>query len=444
MSQKSVISSENGSEKESERLSSKGDADEDTEFGDSETTATFTGRLGHFLRKQGKAFVRNFIDYGPPYSSKPFDVALINECAKPVLNHFELHKMLNTRLDPNIPDPDDLYYTPIHWCARNAHYLGLKMLRRAGAKVNVTNEMGVTPLDLAVMMKHPPDRRKDQVKCVRYLLECDADVNTRDKGGYGPIDHAAVNQDLEIILMLLERGAKVMRENYVFVGSRHHILRNVHDPECYKVLYETLLREEDEAFARQIKQQQRNFIIDEEKKHEKLHLSLNKKKQRRLERLKFLEDTTRNEQILYERLSKLKEEMEKNLKAQESKKADHGLWVKDFAGHWEFHPKRFSPITSEGIYGKNRHIMVQLQEKNSIDKFNHVWRNATDKGRIELPWKKSEPFALPCEITDADLPKLLSNKSLQSLSKDVEYRDENDQELEGENLDDLLNDLQSI
>jgi ankyrin repeat protein len=442
MSQKSVISSDNGSE----RVSSRADGDDELEFADTETAATFAGRLNHFLRKQGKAFVRNFIDYGPPYAEKPFDVALINECAKPVLNHMELHKMLNTRLDPNLPDPEDLYYTPIHWCARNAHYLGLKMLRRAGAKVNVTNEMGVTPLDLVVMMKHPPDRRREQVKCVRYLLECGAEVNTRDKGGYGPIDHAAVNQDLEVILMLLERGARVMRENYIFVGSRHHILRNVHDPECYKVLYETLLKEEDEAFAKQIKLQQRNFVIDEEKKHEKLHLALNKKKQRRLERLKLLEDNKRNEEVLQERLEKLKAEMEKNLKAQERSKADHGRWTKDFAGHWEFFPRRCAPVTSSGIYEANKQIMTQLQHKNSIDRFNNVWRQVTDKGRIELPWKKSDPFSLAGEnMKQIDSTKvLLTTKSLQSLSTDVEYRDENDQELEGENLDDILNDLQSI
>ena len=76
---------------------------------------TFAERMTKLLKRQGQAFMRNFIDYGPPYASKPFDVALINECAKPVLNHFEVHKLLNTKLNPNIPDPEDLYYTPTHW-----------------------------------------------------------------------------------------------------------------------------------------------------------------------------------------------------------------------------------------------------------------------------------------------------------------------------------------
>lgn len=447
MSQKSV-NSDLGSEGESTRQSTKTEVDEDdleaAQAGAAATT--FTGKINHFLKRQGKAFVRNFIDYGPPYSkSKPYDVVLINECAKPVLNHLELHKLLNTRLNPNIPDPEDLYYTATHWCARNAHYTGLKMLRRAGANLNVTNEMGVTPLDLAVMMKHPPDRRPAQLKCVRYILEEGANVNTRDKGGYAPIDHAAVNQDIEIIMMLLERGAKVMRENYVFVGSRHHILRNVHDPECYKVLYEKLLEEEDEAFARQIKQQQRNFIIEAEKNHVKLHLALNKKKQRRLERLKALEDTTRSETILKERLGKLSDEMEKNLKAQEKKKSTHGIWEKDFAGHWEFYPRKTASISSQGIYDTNKAIMTSLQDKNDITRFNKIWREKTDKGKIELPWKKSEPFVLPGDKVEViHSTKQISLDQLQNTATDVDYRDENDQELEGEDLDDMLKDLQAL
>jgi hypothetical protein len=187
----------------------------------------FLGGLNRFLNKQAKAFVRNFVDYGPPYTKKPFDPVLVNECSKPVMNHLELHKLLNNRLNPNLPDPEDLYYYPIHWCARNIHLMALKMLIRAGAKVNVTNELGCSPLDMCVMMKIPPDKRKDQVKMVRYLLENGADPNNRDKGGFSAIDQAAINQDLELIELLLEHGANVLRENHTLVAKRHHILRHV-------------------------------------------------------------------------------------------------------------------------------------------------------------------------------------------------------------------------
>ena len=323
------------------------------------------------------------------------------------------------------------------------------MLLRAGAKFTVTNEMGVTPLDLAVMINHPKDKRKEKLKVIKYILENGADVNNRDKGGYSAIDHAAVNQDLEVIEMLIEYGAKVMRENYIFVGTRHHILRQVHDPECYRVLYEKLIEEENEAFSKQIKTQNRNFLVESEKNHEKLHLSLNKKKQRRLERLKQFEDTKRQEEIMDSRLKKLREEMEKNLQAQNNKKAAHGIWTKDVADHWEFQPLKFAPLTSQGIYNDNRKIMTTLKEKNSVTTFNKTWRQQTEGGQIELRWTKADPFKLP---EDDDLgpivsPRTIASMSLKSigdLSSNVEYRDENDQELEGEDLDDIINNLQAL
>jgi hypothetical protein len=185
------------------------------------------GALGKFFTKQAKAFVRNFVDYGPPYTKKPFDASLVNECSKPVVNHIEIHRLLNNRLDPNISDPEDLYYFPIHWCARNIHFMAMKMLMRAGAKVNVTNELGCTPLDMCCMMKLPPDKRKDQMKMAVYLLENGANPNNRDKGGFSAIDQAAINQDLEMIVLLLEFGANVMRDNLTLVAKRHHILRHV-------------------------------------------------------------------------------------------------------------------------------------------------------------------------------------------------------------------------
>jgi hypothetical protein len=73
---------------------------------------TFFSKAKSIARKAARAMVRTMIDYGPPY--KPdFDVALINQCARPVLNHVELHNLLNTRLNPNLADPEDLYYTPM-------------------------------------------------------------------------------------------------------------------------------------------------------------------------------------------------------------------------------------------------------------------------------------------------------------------------------------------
>jgi hypothetical protein len=51
-----------------------------------------------------------------------------------------------------------------------------------------------------------------------------------DKGGYSAIDHAAANNDEEIICLLLEFGANVLRVNHTLVAQRQHILRRVRTP----------------------------------------------------------------------------------------------------------------------------------------------------------------------------------------------------------------------
>ena len=161
---------------------------------------------------------------------------------------------------------------------------------------DVTNELGSTALDMCIMMVAPPDRRGDQIKLANYLLDKGADPNNRgqydggggmmmmmmmmikvmvvvimmimiqmmmmmsmmmmmmmsmsmmmmmmrihrvthhilrlDKGGYSAIDHAAANNDEEIICLLLEFGANVLRVNHTLVAQRHHILRRVRRPAC--------------------------------------------------------------------------------------------------------------------------------------------------------------------------------------------------------------------
>lgn len=59
-------------------------------------------------------------------------------------------------------------------------------------------------------------------------------------GGFSPIDHAAYNQDLDLINLLLEYGADLIRENHTFVAPRTSVIKNVYDPDCFRVLYEQL------------------------------------------------------------------------------------------------------------------------------------------------------------------------------------------------------------
>ena len=92
------------------------------------------------------------IEYGPPYvKPDPLVVApfsLIGECSEYNCSLRKVHNYLNMRIDPNERDPDDLYFTAMHWCVRNCHLAALKLLKVAGADLNLLNEFGTSNLSI--------------------------------------------------------------------------------------------------------------------------------------------------------------------------------------------------------------------------------------------------------------------------------------------------------
>jgi ankyrin repeat protein len=417
-------------------------------------------KIRKFFKKQAKAVVRAFVDYGPPYNDSGFDVALINECAKPVLNHFEVHKLLNSRVNPNLPDPDDLYFTPMHWCARNGHYLGIKMLKRAGGEFNVTNEMGLTPLSLAVMMKLPPTRRNDQLKVVKYLLENSANPNVRDKGGYCAVDHAAVNQDIEIIKLLLEFGANVRRENYMLVAQRESVLKHVINPECYRILYEKLLQEENDYWKTQATKNKFQKEVDTDKYYEKLNKELAKKKEKRQLKQKEIKHQIEKESLHIIFTKELeKEEQLKLTKQARSQIELNGTWKKnEISGQWDFTIKEYGKLSRDGIYESNRKIMKSLQSSYNFTENNKKWKQITNHStglEIEKPLISKFMFEDEKKEEEDDdnndkYGKSGSRNSNRNRSntnsrlrnrneKDFEFKDSNDEELAGIDLESFLN-----
>lgn len=419
------------------------DFDDDDDFSSSSTKSTDSNKGLGFFGKVAKTAVRAFVDYGPPYNNKPFRPDLVDECAKPVPSTFKIHNLLNSRENPNLADPSDLYYRPIHWCARNGHFTALKMLVRAGAELNVTTELGNTPLDLCVMMKLPPDKRSTQLKIVKYFLEKDALVNTRDKGGFSPIDHAAYNQDLEIINLLLDYGANVLRRNHVFVAPRTHILKNVYDPECYKALNDRLVEEEEviEAEREREAQQKREEAMDN--KLEVLLVSLSKKKQRKEQREKDRQAKEDQSHTFEERRKKLQDDMEKNLKAKAEARVANGIWKKTSDDHWELQEKTHLNIDRVDLYTSSRAIATDLRDKSSMSRYNTLWNQLSNGGKLEMKWKRSDPYDFLSDSLDkltAENSKVVA-KGFDAKDKkiaDIDFKDENDAELEGEDLDDLM------
>ena len=226
------------------------------------------------LKKEWRAFKRELVqevkDYGPPYVDNatllPDD--LKEECALLRPKLLKIHNMLNMRANPNTPDEDDLYYTPLHWCSRRNHLQAAQMLIEARANVNAITEFGHTPLHLAAMFK-PPDAKNKKLSrfpMIQLLVESGADVNIRDRGGFSALDFAASNQDLRLVKYLLDNKARCTLDPQFLTTRRDTILTFCIDPEVYRLVKATLDREQAlvEAEERR-KEVERQRLIDEEK-----------------------------------------------------------------------------------------------------------------------------------------------------------------------------------
>lgn len=147
----------------------------------------------------------------------------------------------------------------------------------------------------------------------------------------------------------------------------------MHDPECYKLLYEQLLIEEGEAERRRIEREREQFEKRLDKQHVKLHAALDKRKKKRMLREQRRESAHRRGQVASDRAQKLQEEMERNLRTKEHHKASHGLWKANSHGNWEFHPRVLEPISSDIMYKNNLDIIETLFQENKYEKFNARW-----------------------------------------------------------------------
>ena len=136
--------------------------------------------------------------------------------------------------------------------------------------------------------------------------------------------------------------------------------------------------------------------------------------------------------------------MEANLTETEKKKVAKGMWKRDPTGHWEFFRTRPFKLRNEVLYEESLKTVQELHEKNSLDNYSKMWENLSGGGKLEMHWKRSEPFKWEGMAVMPAIGEGLGNDgpgkvvAREKKNVDVDFRDENDEELEGENLDDLL------
>ncbi len=77
----------------------------------------------------------------------------------------------------------------------------VKLLVARGAKVNVHDRDGLTPLMRAVALR--------DLRMVQLLLDADAQINVKDNRGHTALTHAVLRSDAAILKLLIDRGADV-------------------------------------------------------------------------------------------------------------------------------------------------------------------------------------------------------------------------------------------
>jgi len=109
--------------------------------------------------------------------------------------------------------------TPLHFAARDGRYAVATLLVELGADVDAETQYGQTPLHLAAQSRGLAcvDRdRGDSVglteghlAVVKLLLDSNASVDPRDRGGTTPLQNAATCNDIEIASLLIAKGANI-------------------------------------------------------------------------------------------------------------------------------------------------------------------------------------------------------------------------------------------
>ncbi|HXC30472.1 MAG TPA: ankyrin repeat domain-containing protein [Stellaceae bacterium] len=117
----------------------------------------------------------------------------------------KVRQLLSDGASPNQTDEDNAT-TGMHITAASGNLQIMAILYKAGADINIRNNVGDSPLDLAA--------QHDQLEAVKLLLEMKARVNDQDKNGMTALMFAAKIGDVEMVRYLLDGGANASTSDF--------------------------------------------------------------------------------------------------------------------------------------------------------------------------------------------------------------------------------------
>lgn len=117
-----------------------------------------------------------------------------------------LTQMVENVMDANENKRDSYGNTPLHQSCCNGHSEVVKlMLQKESTDVNATNDIGETPLYIAV--------RENNMYITELLIQAGADANKKDNDGLSPLHVAARKGKVHIVGALVKGGADVNCQN---------------------------------------------------------------------------------------------------------------------------------------------------------------------------------------------------------------------------------------
>lgn len=86
--------------------------------------------------------------------------------------------------------------TPLHYAAKGAHLLCVRMLLKHGADPNSRDGDGYTPLHYVCQIFSPGSDRQEVLSlCLASLVECGADLRVRNNSGRTPLEIAQTQKN---------------------------------------------------------------------------------------------------------------------------------------------------------------------------------------------------------------------------------------------------------
>ncbi|GMH60574.1 hypothetical protein TL16_g03081 [Triparma laevis f. inornata] len=353
----------------------------------------FQGFVGLFRKikvyaeTKKKMIEQNAFKYGPPYNDD-YGGSILEECNKPNSSTLDVHQMLLEGADPRVQEEQDFRNTSLHYACRYCHSRIAKMLYKAKCEVDVTNELGITPLGTLCMFNQPEPRHYLHLKFVTWILDIGVEVNHVDKGGHTALEFAAKHGNVDLVALLLRYGARVKRDAQFISLQTVDLL----DPEvCEDATCRQLLRTK---YNEEVRIEMEAAEAERKAEEERLQKLRDAERKRMIELARLNKANAHLERQLYEKhlaieeLKKTKREeaRRKRLRLLEEKKNENGTWKKFGKFDWQFvEGKKQKNVSVNGsVYDEAKALNDVMQVNHGHAMMNKRWKEITGRNMVTV------------------------------------------------------------